>query len=43
MDVGDAWRNLCTLKMLDENSWVKQKCGTMCGNIKGSGLFLIIF
>ena len=28
MDAGDAWRNLCKLKILYENSWVPQKCGT---------------
>ena len=28
MDAGDGWRNLCKLKILYENSWVPQKCGT---------------
>ena len=28
MAAGDAWKNFCKLKILYENSWVPQKCGT---------------
>ena len=43
-DAGDAWRNLCKLKILYENSWVPQKCGNIkqvpqvpqCGNKCGT-------